>query len=55
MGEIADAVLDGDMCERCGCWIGEGDGYPRLCSGCEGADKDDHLKPWPKPKKGKKK
>lgn len=36
MGEIADAVLNGDMCQECGEWIGAGDGYPRSCLGCRG-------------------
>jgi hypothetical protein len=33
MGEIADAMLDGTLCECCGEYIGEGGaGYPRYCS-----------------------
>ena len=36
MGEIAEMMLNGDMCEQCGEWIGDGDGpgYPGLCAGC---------------------
>jgi len=35
MGEIADAMLAGDMCEHCGeIFEEEGDGYPRPCAGC---------------------
>lgn len=34
MGEIADMMLDGSMCELCGEYLGEGDGYTRLCAGC---------------------
>ena len=36
MGEIADMMLNGDMCQWCGEWIGNGDGpgYPGLCAGC---------------------
>ena len=36
MGEIADMVLDGIMCETCGEIIdgGEEAGYPRQCAGC---------------------
>lgn len=26
MGEIADAMLNGDMCECCGEYLGEGEG-----------------------------
>ena len=34
MGEIADAMLDGEMCEGCGEYLGGGDGFPRRCSAC---------------------
>lgn len=32
MGEIAEMMLDGTLCECCGTFIGDGDGYPRYCS-----------------------
>ena len=34
MGEIADMMLEGDLCASCGTFIDEqgGDGYPRYCS-----------------------
>lgn len=42
MGEIAEAMISGEMCEACGEWIGEDVGYPLYCSiGCakdRGAD-----------------
>lgn len=37
MGEIADMMLDGTMCQGCGVWLhgGEdGPGYPGYCRGC---------------------
>jgi len=34
MGDIADQIINGDMCEYCGDYLGPGDGYPRLCGGC---------------------
>ena len=41
MGDIADLMLNGDLCEVCGVVL-EGQGYPQLCAGCaateEGAD-----------------
>lgn len=38
MGEYADYILNGDDCQGCGEYIGEGDGYPRFCAGCGGGD-----------------
>ena len=37
MGEIADMMLDGTMCQWCGEWLHggeEGPGYPGLCASC---------------------
>lgn len=39
MGEIADMMLEGVLCERCGEYIGDGVGHPRLCNACELEDK----------------
>lgn len=35
MGEIADSIIDGEMCQSCGEWLGEATGYPRYCSSCK--------------------
>lgn len=32
MGEIADMMLDGTLCEACGGYMGEGSGFPGYCS-----------------------
>lgn len=32
MGEVADMILDGTLCDQCGVFIGEAVGYPRSCS-----------------------
>ena len=33
MGDIADMMLEGDLCEGCGVALeGEGEGFPRYCS-----------------------
>lgn len=32
MGEIADMMLDGTLCECCGAYIGSDAGYPQYCS-----------------------
>ncbi len=37
MGEIADLMVNGDICETCGQWLSDlGDGYPRTCTDCGG-------------------
>mgnify|MGYP000173711009 CR=1 FL=1 len=38
MGEYADAILDGDMCQICGMYVINGDGSPQTCPDCLGAD-----------------
>lgn len=35
MGDAADAVLEGEDCQVCGEFMGDGDGYPRTCGGCD--------------------
>lgn len=35
MGEAADDLLNGDACEACGEWLGNGQGYPQLCKPCK--------------------
>ena len=35
MGDIADAVIEGMMCELCGVYLGIGPGYPRQCEDCQ--------------------
>ena len=34
MGEIADAMINGELCEHCGVYLGPGNGYPRVCESC---------------------
>jgi hypothetical protein len=54
MGAIANAMINGELCEGCGVYLGKPTGYPRLCEGC-GAD-DDTGRPVVKDKaNGKKK
>lgn len=56
MGEIADMILDGTMCQGCGEWLHDGedgDGFPGWCPSCQ---PDDEYVPKPKkPKPSKKK
>ena len=35
MGDIADAILEGELCQYCGEHTGISPGYPVSCSGCE--------------------
>lgn len=52
MGDIADMMLDGALCEGCGAYMGGGDGYPQRCAGCRTEDKKDRAAAYqpPKPK-----
>lgn len=34
MGEISEMILDGTLCQGCGAYLGEGDGYPANCPSC---------------------
>lgn len=35
MGEIADSMIEGEMCQYCGVYLdGDRPGYPRSCSSC---------------------
>ena len=34
MGEVAELVLEGIICEVCGIFVGEPAGYPRTCDCC---------------------
>lgn len=43
MGDIADAMIDGDMCQYCGEWIGDGAGYPQTCAACDDEDEIEEL------------
>ena len=35
MGEIADMMLDGTLCQGCGGYIGSDNGFPTWCSDCK--------------------
>ena len=34
MGEIAEMMLDGTLCQQCGEFMGDECGYSRTCKGC---------------------
>ena len=35
MGDIADMMLEGQMCQGCSEILGDGDGYPTFCKSCQ--------------------
>ena len=44
MGEIADQMLNGEMCEQCGVDLGNACGHPRLCVGCAEDESDEKAR-----------
>ncbi len=51
MGDIADMILDGQMCQWCCEIIGDGDGYPVICQSCQKENNVDQHGEDRKPKK----
>ena len=43
MGDIADMMLEGDMCEQCGEYLEGGNGFPRLCPACQAEEDEDNV------------
>lgn len=39
MGEIAEMMLEGVLCEGCGEYMGDGDGFPTRCAACRRDEK----------------
>ena len=39
MGEIAEAMLDGTLCQVCGGFVGDKRGNPVTCAGCKRAER----------------
>lgn len=52
MGEIADMMLEGTLCQTCGEYIDDDiGGFPRTCAGCDASDM--LLRDAPEPPKKK--
>jgi len=54
MGEIADMMMNGDLCFECGAYIDDEEegyagacGYPRYCRSCGGRPEMNGQKPMP--------
>lgn len=47
MGEIADMIIEGTLCDVCGEYMGDGDGYARRCAACRCEDPAIHGSGWP--------
>jgi len=58
MGEIADMLLRGVLCERCGVFLGDEVGYPCYCEDCRSKIPEEKLwmfPPHPNPNKDEEK
>lgn len=43
MGEIAEMMLDGTLCESCGTYLGSENDFPTYCAECED-DMKEHMR-----------
>ena len=34
MGDMTEMIMNGDCCQVCGDYLGDGDGYPMTCTYC---------------------
>ncbi len=41
MSDYTDDVLEGILCQVCGQYLGEGNGYPTSCPDCENEEDED--------------
>lgn len=42
MGEIADMMINGDLCQLCGCYMDEhAAGHPRTCADCQEEEEEE--------------
>lgn len=47
MGDIADAMLSGELCQTCGAYIDDDpQGVPRKCAPCKKAEKSKGKRRW---------
>lgn len=42
MGEIAEMILEGELCQECGEFMDGATGHPRTCRACRSAGPDPH-------------
>ena len=43
MGEFAEMMLEGDSCQECGDFLGDGPGFPMTCEYCHGEISEEEL------------
>ena len=57
MGDIAEMMIDGTLCEGCGEYLGDGGGFSRICTGCEprGGSADEPKREPSRKKRGNRK
>lgn len=49
MGDIADMIIEGVLCQGCGEYMGDGNGYPQWCRACMKTEDRKETLPGPKP------
>lgn len=43
MGDVADMMLDGTLCEGCGCYLGASSDSPKRCDDCRLSSFEAHM------------
>ena len=44
MGDTSDLIIDGSMCEQCGVYLSDDDGFPIACPDCAYAEREEEKK-----------
>lgn len=44
MGEISEMILEGCLCQICGVYMGDGDGFPVTCAACSRSERSKKKK-----------
>lgn len=49
MGDVTEMILEGMLCQVCGVYMGDGDGYPVTCGSCKPKKRKKKKAAAPKP------